>query len=213
MPGKSRSIRTQAGNQKMATPSGLDPAGAAAFNRVARLFRSPAFASSTPPGRRTGSSPSSSPARQENTRRESPASPKWISFAGGGGSFRGVFKMPATTTDQGSLEFELQLASNSTFTTDLTSFSNIGRSFMVFMPNFTRFARVRARYFDSPWGGWRAYGSPSSVSSGVLPLTAVAAGTPTGTGTTTTPQPAPPPSDPVDSPTDDEPLDAPSRGG
>lgn len=106
---------------------------------------------------------------------EFPFALTWDSFTGGAEAFHIKLNKPSTKPTPGGVPlvdasefepiifYEVQLASNGTFTADLTTHSlGTSRIANIRIQNVTRFARARARLVNTDWGEW----VPASGSAG-----------------------------------------------
>lgn len=94
-----------------------------------------------------------------------PAPPTWIEFSGEDGLF--YFELSTTESTGDPVYHEVQLASNSIFTTLLQTISlgtALHKNFK--KPGVTRYARARSKFVGSDWSAWTAYGAPTAAFSG-----------------------------------------------
>jgi hypothetical protein len=96
---------------------------------------------------------------------DAPNAPSWIEFSGEDGIFH--FEISPGSNPLTNLEHEIQLASNSSFTTGLRTLV-LGSALVkdLLMPRVTRYARARSRYVSSSFSAYVAYGAPTAVWSG-----------------------------------------------
>jgi hypothetical protein len=94
-----------------------------------------------------------------------PSSPSWVEFSGQDGIFH--FEIAPGSGALTTLEHEIQLASDSGFSTSLRRL-RLGSALVkdLLFPGVTRYARARSRYASSPFSAYVAYGAPTAVSSG-----------------------------------------------
>jgi hypothetical protein len=96
---------------------------------------------------------------------DAPNAPSWVEFSGDKGIFH--FAVAPGSGPLTNLEHEIQIASDSGFTTNLLTLV-LGSALTkdLRMPRVTRYARARSRYASSGFSAYVAYGSPTVVASG-----------------------------------------------
>ncbi|KKM61819.1 hypothetical protein LCGC14_1527880, partial [marine sediment metagenome] len=172
-----RQVRSRSPQSRRALPAGADRRLRSALKSMIGFKPSAiemyAFTSSAGLRRRIRTGPVV-PFETLDTPTDAPPAPKWASFTGGDGQFNGLVSRPQLLLPLRVLDsiiYQIDLASDSTFATNLETVSE-GQTRAFNKGGFStinRYARVRAKFPTSEWTGWTVFGLPTAVASGAVP--------------------------------------------